>query len=42
MKTAARMIRLAADRPSEAVEDIVGLAAMCLLVFVGFAATAFA
>ena len=42
MKTAARMIRLAADRPAEAAEDIIGLAAMCLLVFVGFAATAMA
>lgn len=42
MKTAARMIRLAADHPREAAEDILGLAAMCVLVFVGFAATAIA
>ena len=40
MRTAARMIRIAADRPAEAAEDLVGLAAICVLVFVGFAATA--
>lgn len=42
MKTAARMMRLAAARPSEAAQDVVGLAAICVLVFVGFAATAMA
>ncbi len=42
MKIAARMYQLAAARPAEAIEDVVGLAAICILVFVGFAATAMA
>ena len=42
MKIAARMIEVAAERPFEALEDVVGLAAVCILLFVGFAATAFA
>lgn len=42
MKTANRIYQLAAARPAEAVEDIIGLAAICGLVFVGFAVTAIA
>lgn len=42
MKIAARMARLAAARPAEALSDVLGLAAICVLVFVGFAATSIA
>lgn len=42
MKIAARMIELASRRPTEALEDVVGLAAICVLIFAGFAATAVA
>ena len=42
MKTAARMFELASANPTEAIEDVLGLVAICVLVFVGFAATAIA
>ncbi|MEM8751458.1 MAG: hypothetical protein AAGF90_00640 [Pseudomonadota bacterium] len=42
MKIAARMVRLAAARPAEALNDALGLAAVCVLLFVGFAATSIA
>lgn len=41
MNTARRMIAVAADRPAEAVADVLGLAALCLMIAVGFAATAY-
>ena len=34
------LVRIAADAPRHAVEDALGLAALCLLVVGGFAATA--
>ncbi len=40
MKIAARMIEVATSRPAEAVEDVIGLAVICVLVFAGFAVTA--
>lgn len=40
MKTAARMMELAAARPADAMQDVLGLAAICGLVFIGFVATA--
>ena len=39
MKTAGRIFKLAANRPAEALEDVLGLSAMCVLVFIGFVAT---
>ncbi|MEM7546148.1 MAG: hypothetical protein AAF367_11480 [Pseudomonadota bacterium] len=42
MKTATRIYRLAAARPAEAIEDALGLAVICVLIFAGFAATAVA
>lgn len=40
MGIASRLLELAAARPREALTDIVGLAAICAMVFVGFAVTA--
>lgn len=42
MKTAARMIEIASRHPRESLEDVIGLAAICVLVFAGFAVTAMA
>ncbi|WP_340108972.1 hypothetical protein [Pikeienuella sp. HZG-20] len=40
MRTASRLIELAAARPREALADIFGLAVICAMVFAGFAITA--
>ena len=42
MKAAARFIEITAAEPREAIQDALGLAALVILVFVGFAATAIA
>ena len=41
MNPARRMIAVAADRPAEDLADVLGLASLCLLIAVGFAATAY-
>lgn len=40
MKTASRLFELAAAHPGEAVADVLGLVAICAMVFGGFVATA--
>lgn len=42
MSAVGRLIELAAARPGEALADVLGLAAICVMVFAGLAATAFA
>ncbi|MFV0473826.1 MAG: hypothetical protein ACK5MQ_06405 [Pikeienuella sp.] len=42
MRFAARFYQLAAARPVEALNDVLGLAAICAMVFAGFAATSLA
>ena len=42
MKSAARMIAVAAAQPREAITDALGLIALAGIMFLGFAATAIA
>jgi hypothetical protein len=42
VKTAIRMIEVAAEQPKEALTDVLGLAALCAIMFIGFAATSLA
>ena len=41
MQTARRILAAAELRPAEAMGDLIGLSALCLLIFGGFAATAY-
>lgn len=40
MRTASRLFELASARPREALADVLGLVAICAMVFGGFVATA--